>query len=73
MMKFLAVVVACGIYQNANRVCLEWTDQRWHASREMCMKRAQEIVKQVKNLTWYASVKLEKNPVPKCVVKEKTQ
>lgn len=65
-MKFLAVVVACGLYQGHNRVCLEWVDQSWYASREQCMKRAQEIVGTVKNLTWYAGVKLEKNPTPKC-------
>jgi len=64
--KFLAVVVVCGIYQNTNRVCLEWVDQAWHASRAQCIARGHEIVKKVKTLTYYAGVKLEKSPVPSC-------
>ncbi len=67
--KLYPVVEACGIYKTHNRVCLEWTDQRWHASRDACMKRAQEIVGSVKTLTRYAGVKLERHPVPKCVEK----
>lgn len=69
MTKFIAVVVVCGLYQTHNRVCLEWTDQRWHASRALCMSRAQEIVGSIKTLTRFAGVKLEKSPVPKCVEK----
>lgn len=70
MTKFFAVVIACGIYQNANRICIEWTDQRWHASRELCMKRAQSIVSDLKTLSRYARLKLEKSPVPTCKMKE---
>ena len=70
MTKFIAVVVACGIYQGHNRVCIEWTDQNWYSTRSQCIERAQEIVKQVKTLTWYARVGLERNPVPSCKVKE---
>ena len=66
MLKFLAVVTACGLYQGHNRVCLEWTDQNWYASRAQCIARGTEIAKSVKSLTWYAGVKLEKSPVPSC-------
>lgn len=69
MLKLLAVVTVCGIWQGHNRACIEITDQNWYASRPQCMVRAQELVKTIKTLTWYASVKLEKNPVPKCVEK----
>jgi len=70
-MKFLAIVMVCGIYQGHNRVCLDWTDNNWHSTRAQCMVRAKEIVKEVKTLTWYAGVKLETYPVPRCRSKPK--
>jgi hypothetical protein len=65
--KFMAKVEVCGIYKGDNRVCLDWTDRRWFASREACMQRALEIAGEVKRLTRFAGVKLERNPVQKCV------
>ena len=69
MLKFLAVVTVCGLYQADQRICLEWTDTKWHASRAQCMARGQEIVGKVKTLARYAGLKLETYPVPKCVQK----
>jgi len=72
--KFLAVVVVCGIYDGHNRVCLEWTDQAWFASRAQCIERGKEIAKKVTSLGYYASLKLEKSPVPSCrVIGDKPQ
>lgn len=69
-MKFLAVVVACGLYQGHNDICLTWTDQSWYSSREQCIARGQEIAKSVKTLTWYARVELARSPSISCKEKQ---
>lgn len=66
-MKFLAVVLVLGTFDGHNHIRLEWTDDRWHASRELCMVRAREIAKDVANRIWYwRGLKLVRTPVPSC-------
>jgi hypothetical protein len=69
--KFVAVVVACGIYQGHNRVCIEWTDQYVYPTRAQCLVRAQAISKDVRTLTGYAHVVLERSPKLTCKVQTK--
>lgn len=65
-MKFFALVLACGLYQGHDRICLDWRDTRWHASREQCLRRAGEIAGQVKLFARYAGLKLERAPQLRC-------
>jgi hypothetical protein len=68
-MKFFALVLACGLYQGHDRICLEWSDTRWHASREQCLKRGGEIAAQVKTLARWSGLALERSPQLRCLEK----
>jgi len=65
--KFTSVVTLVGTYDTHNRITLTWTDTRWHSTREQCLKRAQEISKDVSNRIWYwRGLKLDRSPSLNC-------
>lgn len=71
MSVFFSVVVACGIYQGHNHVCLKWEDQSWFRTRAQCITRGGEVSKSIANLVWYAGIKLDGTPKISCREEER--
>jgi hypothetical protein len=65
--RFYPYVEASGIYQEHNRLTMQWADQSWHSSRAECIKRTREMAKAVTDMLWYVrGFKLDRSPRQEC-------